>query len=191
MCTNSEKYQRLNFIDLLRKYDKIIIPMLQRDYAQGRKDDKKASDVRTNLLGDVFSDKHEINFDLVFGSQENREGQIVFIPVDGQQRLTTLFLLYLYNAKINTYITDGLSKFTYETRRAAADFCKTIVEKDWSVPDGKGISEALKDNIWFMQYWNNDPTVISMLKMLDDIQERAPKGNFIDKLDRISFYFLT
>lgn len=189
MCTNSEKYQRLNFIDLLRKYDKIIIPMLQRDYAQGRKDDKKAIDVRTNLLGDVFSDKHEINFDLVFGSQENREGQIVFIPVDGQQRLTTLFLLYLYNAKINTYITDGLSKFTYETRRAAADFCKAIVEKDWSVPDGKGISEALKDNIWFMQYWNNDPTVISMLQMLDDIQERAPKGNFIDKLDRISFYF--
>lgn len=190
MCTNGEKkYQKLNFKSLIGKYDKIVVPMLQRDYAQGRSD-KKASNIRANLLEDVFSDKREINFDLVFGSQEIHEGNLVFIPVDGQQRLTTLFLLYLYNTKINKYVTEGLNKFTYETRRAAADFCKAIVEKDWSITDEKIISETLKDYNWFMQYWNNDPTVVSMLQMLDDIQRKAPKDNFIDKLDRISFYFL-
>ena len=72
--------------------------MIQRDYAQGRTD-KKATDVRNNLLNDIFSD-NDVHFDLVFGSKEKRiidgKEKNCFIPVDGQQRLTTLFLLYLY-----------------------------------------------------------------------------------------------
>ena len=186
MC-NTNQYQRLKFTDFLGRYDHIVIPAIQRDYAQGR-EDKKATEVRKTLLDDIFSDKPEIDFNLVFGSQEEYGGKTCFIPVDGQQRLTTLFLLYLYNSKVNGVQTDGLNKFTYETRRAAADFCKVIVDNDWENQKDK-LSNSIKDCNWFMQYWNQDPTVISMLRMLDDIQKRAPEGDFSKKLDRITFYF--
>ena len=186
MC-NTNQYQRLKFTDFLGRYDHIVIPAIQRDYAQGR-EDKKATEVRKTLLDDIFSDKPEIDFNLVFGSREEYGGKTCFIPVDGQQRLTTLFLLYLYNSKVNGVQTADLNKFTYETRRAAADFCKAIVDNDWENQKDK-LSDSIKDCNWFMQYWNQDPTVISMLRMLDDIQKRAPKGNFKEKLDRITFYF--
>ena len=191
MC-NTNQYERLKFTDLLGRYDHIVIPAIQRDYAQGR-EDKKATEVRKILLDDIFSNKPEIDFNLVFGSREEYGGKTCFIPVDGQQRLTTLFLLYLYNSKVNEVQTDGLNKFTYETRRAAADFCKAIVDKaivDKAWESSKQIlSDSIKDCNWFMQYWNQDPTVISMLRMLDDIRKRAPEGNFKEKLDRITFYF--
>lgn len=191
MC-NTNQYERLKFTDLLGRYDHIVIPAIQRDYAQGR-EDKKATEVRKILLDDIFSNKPEIDFNLVFGSREEYGGKTCFIPVDGQQRLTTLFLLYLYNSKVNEVQTDDLNKFTYETRRAAADFCKAIVDKaivDKAWESSKQIlSDSIKDCNWFMQYWNQDPTVISMLRMLDDIQKRAPEGNFKEKLDRITFYF--
>lgn len=191
MC-NTNQYQRLKFTDFLGRYDHIVIPAIQRDYAQGR-EDKKATEVRKTLLDDIFSDKPEIDFNLVFGSQEEYGGKTCFIPVDGQQRLTTLFLLYLYNSKVNGVQTADLNKFTYETRRAAADFCKAIVDvdNDWENQKDK-LSDSIKDCNWFMQYWNQDPTVISMLRMLDDIQDiqkRAPEGDFSKKLDRITFYF--
>ena len=189
MC-NTNQYERLKFTDLLGRYDHIVIPAIQRDYAQGR-EDKKATEVRKTLLDDIFSDKPEIDFNLIFGSQEEYGGKTCFIPVDGQQRLTTLFLLYLYNSKVNGVETDGLNKFTYETRRAAADFCKAIVDNGWENQKDK-LSDSIKDCNWFMQYWNQDPTVISMLRMLDDIQDvqkRATEGDFSKKLDRITFYF--
>ncbi|MDY3939247.1 MAG: DUF262 domain-containing protein [Spirochaetia bacterium] len=186
MC-NINQYKKLKFTDLLEIYNRIVIPAIQRDYAQGR-EDKKATEVRKTLLDDIFSDKPEIDFNLVFGSREEYGGKTCFIPVDGQQRLTTLFLLYLYNSKVNGVQTADLNKFTYETRRAAADFCKAIVDNDWENQKDK-LSDSIKDCNWFMQYWNQDPTVISMLRMLDDIQKRAPEGNFKEKLDRITFYF--
>lgn len=186
MC-NINQYKKLKFTDLLEIYNRIVIPAIQRDYAHGR-EDKKAAEVRKTLLDDIFSNKDEIDFNLVFGSREEYGGKTCFIPVDGQQRLTTLFLLYLYNSKVNGVQTADLNKFTYETRRAAADFCKAIVDNVWENQKDK-LSDSIKDCNWFMQYWNQDPTVISMLRMLDNIQKRAPKGNFKEKLDRITFYF--
>lgn len=186
MC-NINQYKKLKFTDLLEIYNRIVIPAIQRDYAQGR-EDKKAAEVRKTLLDDIFSNKDEIDFNLVFGSREEYGGKTCFIPVDGQQRLTTLFLLYLYNSKVNGVQIADLNKFTYETRRAAADFCKAIVDNVWENQKDK-LSDSIKDCNWFMQYWNQDPTVISMLRMLDDIQKRAPEGNFKEKLDRITFYF--
>lgn len=70
MSNNTSNYQEYTFPKLLEQYDKILIPMIQRDYAQGRTD-KKATDVRNNLLNDIFSD-NDVHFDLVFGSKEKK-----------------------------------------------------------------------------------------------------------------------
>ena len=192
MSNNTSKYQEYTFKELLDQYDKILVPMIQRDYAQGRTD-KKATDVRNNLLTDIFSDKN-VHFDLVFGSKEKRiiDGKEMncFIPVDGQQRLTTLFLLHLYGQKEGKTNTDlNLSKFSYDTRRAASDFCKSITSEEWVVPNDKNVSDVIKDSSWFMNYWEKDPTVEGMLNMLDAIQEKCKEKTDYPSLDKVTFFF--
>lgn len=192
--TNS--FEELTFPFLLNKYDKILIPMIQRDYAQGRTTDKKAQEVRTNLLNDIFDEKKKcVHFDLIFGSCEKRnenDGEKrCFIPVDGQQRLTTLFLLYLYAQNVKRQKNDwDLSKFSYDTRRAAADFCKEVTATHWDVKSNEKVSDVIKNSVWFMNYWGNDPTVSGMLNMLDAIHEKANvEGTAFPNLDKVNFYF--
>lgn len=192
MSNNTSNYQEYTFSKLLEQYDKILVPMIQRDYAQGRTD-KKATDVRSNLLTDIFSDKN-VHFDLVFGSKEKRiidgKEKNCFIPVDGQQRLTTLFLLYLYGQKAGKTNTElDLSKFSYDTRRAASDFCKSITSEEWTVSNDKNVSDVIKDSSWFMNYWEKDPTVEGMLNMLDAIHEKCKKTIDYPNLDKVSFFF--
>ena len=192
MSNNTSKYQEYTFKELLDQYDRILVPMIQRDYAQGRTD-KKATDVRNNLLTDIFSDK-DVHFDLVFGSKERRiiDGKKTscFIPVDGQQRLTTLFLLYLYGQKTGKTNTElDLSKFSYDTRRAASDFCKSITSEEWVVPNDKNVSDVIKDSSWFMNYWEKDPTVEGMLNMLDAIHEKCKEITDYPDLNKVTFFF--
>lgn len=192
MSNNTSNYQEYTFSKLLEQYDKILVPMIQRDYAQGRTD-KKATDVRNNLLTDIFSDKN-VHFDLVFGSKEKRiidgKEKNCFIPVDGQQRLTTLFLLHLYGQKAGKTNTElDLSKFSYDTRRAASDFCKSITSKEWAAPNDKNVSDVIKDSSWFMNYWEKDPTVEGMLNMLDAIHEKCKKITVYPNLNKVTFFF--
>ena len=192
MSNNTSNYQEYTFSRLLEQYDKILVPMIQRDYAQGRTD-KKATDVRNNLLTDIFRDKN-VHFDLVFGSKEKSiidgKEKNCFIPVDGQQRLTTLFLLHLYGQKAGKTNTElDLSKFSYDTRRAASDFCKSITSEEWAVPNDKNVSDVIKDSSWFMNYWEKDPTVEGMLNMLDAIHEKCKKIADFPNLNKVTFFF--
>ena len=159
--STTNNFEEMIFPALLKEYDKILIPMIQRDYAQGRTD-KKAQEVRTNLLNDIFDEKKKcVHFDLIFGSCEKRnenDGEKrCFIPVDGQQRLTTLFLLYLYAQNVKRQKNDwDLSKFSYDTRRAAADFCKEVTATHWDVKSNEKVSDVIKNSVWFMNYWGNE-----------------------------------
>jgi hypothetical protein len=130
----------------------------------------------------------------VFGSKEKRiiDGKEMncFIPVDGQQRLTTLFLLFLYGLKAGkTNIELDLSKFSYDTRRAASDFCKSITSEEWTVQKDKKVYDVIKDSSWFMNYWEKDPTVEGMLNMLDAIQEKCKEITDYPDLRKVTFYF--
>ena len=192
MSDNTSNYLEYNFPELLEQYDKILVPMIQRDYAQGRTD-KKATDVRNNILNDIFSG-NIVHFDLVFGSKEKKiidgKEKNCFIPVDGQQRLTTLFLLYLYGQKNqNSFQELDLSKFSYDTRRAASNFCKSITSEEWFVPNDKKVSDVIKDSSWFMNYWEKDPTVEGMLNMLDAIHEKCKEITDYHDIIKVTFYF--
>ena len=180
-----------SFRDLLTEYQLISIPKIQRDYAQGRLTGK-APDVRENFLNDIFSGK-VTSLDFIFGTAQEipSDNQKKFIPLDGQQRLTTLFLLYLYGVKTHKLDINNLDlkKFTYETRKAASDFCQAVVAEDW--PDdlpNTALSDTIVKQKWFMDYWMNDPTVEGMLTMLDAIHGKATKSNYPD-LENIKFRF--
>ncbi len=192
-----------NFNQLINNY-KIEIPMIQRDYAQGRKS-YKVNKIRKEFL-DSIDEKLEKNepmhLDFVYGTIKDD----CFIPLDGQQRLTTLFLLYWYFGKkenkdienqenqenqeneiIDNEIID-LRKFTYETRSSSREFCNKLIDCkiDFS---GIVFSEQIKDSNWFLPFWENDPTIKSMFVMIDAIHEKFKNKQYFDSLNNISFEF--
>lgn len=149
----------------------VCIPRLQREYAQGR-DDATAKGVRRDFLavlhGALTTDQ-PVGLDFVFGDV-SAEG--VLSPLDGQQRLTTLFLLHWYLASRADLLHDarGWMRFTYDTRASARRFCQELVEH--RAPPARSPSEWIKDQPWFLSSWSIDPTVTSMLVMLHDLHLR-------------------
>ena len=166
---------------------KISIPIIQRDYAQGRTDNKTI-DIRNKFLNEIHDKLKEgegLFLDFVYGSIDNDK----FIPIDGQQRLTTLFLLHLYFAKKERKDCEYLRGFTYETRSSSREFCEKLVDADIDFNKGE-ISPDIKNSSWFMPFWENDPTVKYMLVMLDAIHDKFKNSTFYDRLENIKFSFL-
>ena len=93
--------------------NKIAIPLIQRDYAQGRIDND-VNRVRSRFLDSLYKaiTEEPITLDFVYGDIDEKG---TMTPLDGQQRLTTLFLLHWYAAKKEN-ISEGkyafLSKFS-------------------------------------------------------------------------------
>ena len=177
------------------KYDYIYIPRIQRDYAQGRKDEE-ATIIRDNILDDVEK-KRPLSWGIIFGVSENKTFEDgterkCFIPVDGQQRLTTLYLLNLYADKRHQISFEYADRFSYETRNASKDFISALVcHWDGGKEDGIQLKEHLVNQGWFLYYWMLDPTVDAMLNMLTAIDSRFREHRDVfENLDRISFEFL-
>ena len=167
---------KTTFWDLLDEYS-IRIPEIQRDYAQGR---DNAVDIRNNFLESIkhsLDSNGEIELDLNFVYGTAKKGGL-FTPIDGQQRLTTLYLLHIYILllleTIDTSTNSRIKKFTYATRDSASRFCEKLSSKyvlgDISVLSSvQKISTVIMNNNWFSSSWKNDPTIRSMLNMLDSI----------------------
>lgn len=191
--------ERLSFFQLIsEKRLWVEIPIIQRDYAQGRADQKA---VRTAFLDALFGYLQKgtpsRDLDFVYGSivadnfkTEGADNPTVtgrFVPLDGQQRLTTLFLLHWYLAQISEQAEflrcalsiKGRSLFTYETRNSSREFCDALITNDIQINEllcdetGSGsVSATIQDAGWFYLSWSSDPTIRSMLIMLDAIHDR-------------------
>lgn len=163
----------------------ITIPRIQRSYAQGRTDahavktrDRFLSAIQRGMGADGLT------LDFIYGNIQN--GQL--IPLDGQQRLTTLWLLHWYAAQKENIKDNNLSRFTYNTRYSARDFITKLVAFEPSLK--KTLSDEIRNQGWFPMEWDNDPTVSGMLTMLDEIQKRfSDTDNLWASLDKIDFYF--
>ena len=151
--------------------DRIEIPLFQRDYAQGRIDGT-AELIRTNFL-DVLQSAvtggEAVSLDFVYGDVVHG----TLRPLDGQQRLTTLFLLHWYLAFRTESISQGLGwkKFSYATRASARLFCERLADCQ-PPPAETNVSAWIKDQSWYLHTWHHDPTIQSMLVMLDAMHER-------------------
>ena len=176
MSTSSNNIE-INFWQLIsniQNISKVEIPIIQRDYAQGRKDEK-TNKIRglflDSLIKAIESEDSKLELDFVYGDIKNG----VFQPLDGQQRLTTLYLLYWYyayktgNLSVNK---DKFKKFSYETRISSREFCNELVEKGENLGEGKTIAEKITDASWFFLSWKKDPTIKAMLVMLDAIESK-------------------
>lgn len=165
-----------NFLSLVDKYT-VTVPKIQRDYAQGR---GSATVIRNRFLDKIEeailgNTSVNLHLDFIYGYVVDKQ----FIPLDGQQRLTTLFLLHWFAAnKISAEdftkktIKSQLLKFTYDTRLSSLRFCNELVNHVLIQKENQLISKTIMNQSWFMRVWENDPTVKSMLVMLDAINEK-------------------
>lgn len=175
-----------SFIELQKQY-KVVIPKIQRDYAQGREDSNNDNkivsyDFILKIIEVISTESPALNLDFVYGyTKEISKNHFAFYPLDGQQRLTTLWLLYWYLApkdffeinnvkmmSVSSDVKEWLGNFTYETRNSSKRFCEELINK--MLPISNNVYSTIKDATWFMASWENDPTVVSMLKMIETIQ---------------------
>lgn len=189
-----------NLLGLLKSTDEFVVPTIQRDYAQGR--DKGSNkdlceDVRTGLiksLYDALINDEFLLLDYIYGTNDSN----VFYPIDGQQRLTTLFLLHWYIGKKERINETGASefdllrRFSYEIRDTSKEFCKSLIDID-VIFDKDTISNQIKDSSKYHDAYGFDPTVSSMLIVIDTIHNQFKEVNMPlwDRLKKIEFWCLS
>ena len=181
----NESGSQITLKQLLGRHQRIQIPMIQRDYAQGR---EAAADVREEFLGTLQQaftfapndDALPLNLDFIYGSVAI-DGESRFLPLDGQQRLTTLFLLHWYLAwrdesetEFRQVFCDGVrSRFSYSVRPSSSEFFDKLVnfwpERD--AADQSTLANLITDQAWYFRYWRLDPTIQSCLVMLEAIHK--------------------
>ena len=171
------------FADLFQGGQSIRIPLIQRDYAQGRSD---SIDVRNDFLvalNKAFQLPEDapqlpLNLDFIYGTL-NEAGQ--FQPLDGQQRLTTLFLLHWYIALRDgqlelfraLFCDDQASRFTYSVRPSSTEFFDALSQfkPDHAITAEASIAGLICDQPWYFRHWRLDPTIQSALTMVQAIHE--------------------
>ncbi|WP_100074505.1 GmrSD restriction endonuclease domain-containing protein [Chryseobacterium camelliae] len=217
--------QTKSFYDIVSKYI-IEVPIIQREYAQGRNTEKVKS-IRKRFVTDLAKtiiNNEEIHLGFVYGKiegkenlkrkilnkeavssileavkfyahnlefkisanieetedEESNQNLLKFIPLDGQQRLTTLYLLYwyLYFKGAKSKNNDWLSHFKYSNRKSSLSFCKELVNaenidslrKKQKKNAEINIKELITNSSFFLKKWSKDSTVSGMLEMLLSIE---------------------
>lgn len=165
---------------LLEKHE-IVVPIIQRDYAQGRKGKEELRYKFLTTLKEALVDDKEAKLDFVYGGVDNNQ----MAPLDGQQRLTTLWLLHWFIAFRAGKLKDKdvcaqLKKFYYATRPSSTEFCRRLVDEFGNVTPTKtkdGIVKFIKNQHWYYRYYNNDPTIQAMLMMIEGDRSKDKKGH--------------
>lgn len=160
----------MNFIESFNNKI-ILIPRLQRDYVQG---DKKSAIISPFL--DALLEK-ECDLNYIYGYEEDG----CFVPVDGQQRLTTLWLLYLYLYARQHKTSEYRVRMKYASREYAEDFCdrihKYLEDLLSKVTEDTPLDEAIINQNWFIRSWCNNASVNNMLGTLKQIHRKINSDN--------------
>ena len=173
----------------------IEIPIIQRDYAQGRIGKEQLRTSFLKELKEALDKKQLLKLDFVYGSVENGHLQ----PLDGQQRLTTLWLLHWYIALKAEKLKEAsniLKNFSYETRISSREFCKKLCEADFTQFIEGSVIDFITQQTWFYSFWRQDPTIQAMLRMLggttneeeakDNIEAVFKGGDFSEYWTRLT-----
>lgn len=166
----------------------IIIPDLQRDYCWGSSSNRKASGETGELVSDFIDnlftqyglkDKAPLNLGLIYGYEVPADHIQL---CDGQQRLTTLFLLLgmvnKYTGKFRQYLIsdfeykhdDNEPYLKYAIRESSLYFLSDLVCQ-FFISNRSKVAE-IKDADWYFADYNLDPSVKSMIAALEIIEKK-------------------
>ena len=153
----------------------VRIPKIQRDYAEGRETEsieRKRHSLLNDILDVVYGLRPSLSFDFIYGymrsNGKNLSGNewqntqlhpnIAFEPLDGQQRLTTLFLLYWLFGRSADLCDNHHSLFIYETRDTSEEFCHWLVNQqaDTLISEWEAKRKEIKSfNTQQKEKWNS------------------------------------
>ena len=169
--------KKMTFWELISSsnIDSIEIPPIQRDYVQGRHT-PQVEYSRGRLLTEIkeaLLSENLLDLNFVYGKDVNK----VFVPIDGQQRLTTLLTLHIYAfAKENKSAELNVlkNKFTYRTRTTTQRFLEELIDNIAMFFDQQenDIVLFIKDSAWYSAEWDKDPSVNSFIVVLNDIDQQ-------------------
>lgn len=214
--TTFDSGQYYTLSQIFSEKHKIIIPDLQRDYCwgdnvwneKGKKDKELVSGFVDNLLS-IYSKKpnDELTLGLIYG-YENPRFHIQLC--DGQQRITTLFLLLgIINRKTGNnnfqkylvsdfeLITDDKEPFLqYAIRESTLYFLSDLV-CDFFLKKEILIDDIIKQN-WYFEEYDLDASIKSMLEAIRTIDNKLNEqgslfdfiafGNFIINKLQLLYY---
>lgn len=186
--------------------EKIVIPDLQRDYCWGTTG-TLVDDFIASLIGNFKNHpSEELLMGLIYGYYEEERPYLQLC--DGQQRLTTLYILVglicrltgdnkfqdLLISKFELKEDDREPRLLYAIRDSSLYFmsdlvCNYFISQKSSdcVP-----SEFIKKQVWWFSEYNTDPTIISLLTALDKMKSVLTsafltKENRLDKESIVNF----
>lgn len=161
---------------LAKDCDIIKVPRLQRDYVQGTNTGVKEGFCQSIISAIDKDNRIPMDLNFVYGLHENQ----YFIPIDGQQRLTTLWILHLYIHSRSSSI-DEICQFQYFTRDSARLFCdairlhlRDICHKD---------TLNIEDQKWYYDSWSKDTTVVGIIATLTYFHDawKSKEVSFFDE----------
>lgn len=157
------------FGELVRE-NKIVIPKIQRDYVQGSNAQQEKRSEFLDVLLEHLASGTEYHLDFIYGTGGVDRGE--FLPLDGQQRLTTIFLIHwVLSQRAGINNIDVEDYFSYQTRRSSELFCQKLITEHVcfeSFDEGQTISDYIrKEAAWYLKQWDTDPTIQAMLEMID------------------------
>lgn len=192
----STAYLQDESILTLLALNNLIVPEIQRDYVWGKNIDvlskfisdiknyavkcdacKRVHSMKNNNIGFLYSYKPPY--------QELERGRYLdeFL-IDGQQRITTVFLLLLSRAVAENRIRDfknicrvhedGFAEcFNYKVREISQTFMESLLKHVINVGDETALDFIYKDDrpSWFLSDFEQDPTAASICKSLKIINE--------------------
>lgn len=199
--------------------DKVIIPDLQRDYCWGNpySKDREESLVDSFLdsILEVFNKSQErtteenkdITMGLIYGYFDPLKPYHLQL-CDGQQRLTTLFLImgvinrYVNNKYKELLISDFELKdddkephLLYAIRESSIYFLSDLTTHFFLNPEIS--SNEIENQQWFLNSYNQDATITSIImaiktieKHLDNFDRKEQLGDFIQEHIKFLFYDL-
>lgn len=192
------KTQRYTLEELFtdRALEQFIIPEIQRDYVW------EPSDV-ADLLGYILegfeggdADVPYLGFIYAYG---DRDFTRKYFLIDGQQRLTTIFLLLIagyahQGKKMPDYLFDREQlKLDYKVRQSTHDFLTDLVAHCHKGPLAPDFS--VTDQVWYHEDYKNDRSIRHLIRnfefIRDWLKELADVPRFIafaEKKLELSYY---
>lgn len=161
---------------------KIIIPDLQRDYCWGTTMSDKGVTLASQFANDMLAQYRAHSKDLSIGliyAYEVPTGHVQLC--DGQQRITTLYLMLgLLNKKTKTLQDRLLSQremdefqepyLQYAIRETTLYFMTDLVTS-FFCDDAISKVEDIRKQSWYFQEYENDPSIKSMMQSMIDIEQ--------------------
>jgi hypothetical protein len=181
-----------------REVEQIVVPEIQRDYVWKRQQIE-------GLMGSLLSDFKKFDTEVINISSDNKEIKKLFIEyykkqqfasnigfiyayndaeykgkyflIDGQQRVTTMYLLLLNlfvatgQAKNfdNNFFKDGQLKIDFKVRESSHDFFKHFIrfclDNNFEEKDEfeKNFKNQLRNKYWYFSEYRNDKTIQSII----------------------------